>query len=263
MLFKFYLKVLIYSIVLSIIDLPYLSSKPIKSNKVSKLNFIDNKSHKYNLTKNVNITNIKNIEISNNLSKELSNILRTEIVKFQNQFITQLAITDESNIDNFSLEIESNIQYQIENVYHAEGNVIIYFSNAIINGDVTIGDGSVIFSGAIIANESKIGEHCFIGPNTNLEHNNTFGSFSSCGAGVNCGGRVDVGKYSFLGIGTSVKHQVNIGENCIVGGQSLILKNCHKNSLYFGVPAKKHFRLEVEKYSYMWRDGGQFAKKND
>ncbi len=122
--------------------------------------------------------------------------------------------------------------------------------NAIINGDVTIGDGSVIFSGAIIANESKIGEHCFIGPNTNLEHNNTFGSFSSCGAGVNCGGRVDVGKYSFLGIGTSVKHQVNIGENCIVGGQSLILKNCHKNSLYFGVPAKKQKSLKMG-YKYL------------
>jgi len=39
-------------------------------------------------------------------------------------------------------------------------------------------------------------------------------------------------------------------------------KNYVTNSS-IGVPAKKHFRLEVEKYSYMWRDGGQFAKKND
>ena len=39
-------------------------------------------------------------------------------------------------------------------------------------------------------------------------------------------------------------------------------KNYATNSS-IGVPAKKHFRLEVEKYSYMWRDGGQFAKKND
>ena len=111
--------------------------------------------------------------------------------------------------------------------------------NAVINGNVQIGDGSVIFSGVVIANESKIGDHCFIGPNSCLEHNNIFGSFSSCGAGVNCGGRVGVGKLSFLGIGTSVKHQVNIKENCIIGGQSLVLKDCQKNSLYFGVPAKK------------------------
>ena len=111
--------------------------------------------------------------------------------------------------------------------------------NAIINGHVKIGDGSVIFSGVVISNESEIGKHCFIGPNSSLEHNNKFKDFSSCGAGVNCGGNVTVGEYSFLGIGTSVKHQVNILDNCIIGGQSLIIKNCQKNSLYFGVPAKR------------------------
>ena len=135
MLFNFHSKALVCLIGLLILDLPYISSKPIKSKKISELKFINTKSYKNNLNKNLKISNIKNIEISNDLSTELSNILRTEILKFQNQFITQLATTDESNIDNFSLEIESNIQYQIENVYHAEGNVIIYFSNAILKGD--------------------------------------------------------------------------------------------------------------------------------
>ena len=111
--------------------------------------------------------------------------------------------------------------------------------NAIINGNVKIGEGSVIFSGVVISNESKIGKHCFIGPNSCLEHNNNFEDFSSCGAGVNCGGNVIVGKYSFLGIGTSVRHQITIKNNCIIGGQSLVIKDCQNNSLYFGVPAKK------------------------
>ena len=111
--------------------------------------------------------------------------------------------------------------------------------NAVINGDVKIGNGTVIFSGSVISNESKIGRHCFIGPNSTLEHNNVFHNFSSCGAGVNCGGNVKLGEFSFLGIGSSVKHKVKIENNCIIGGHSLVLKNCKKNSLYFGVPAER------------------------
>ena len=78
-----------------------------------------------------------------------------------------------------------------------------------------------------------------IGPNSTLEHNNIFHDFSSSGAGVNCGGNVKLGKFSFLGIGSSVKHKVNIENNCIIGGHSLVLRNCKKNSLYYGVPAEK------------------------
>lgn len=126
----------------------------------------------------------------------------------------------------------------------------IVSNNAILNGNIKIGEGSVIFSGAIIANDSNIGKHCFIGPNSSLEHNNVFANFSSCGAGVNCGGRVKIGKYSFLGIGTSVKHQVSIEENCVIGGHSLILRNCKKNSLYFGVPAKKQKNWKFN-YEYL------------
>tara|TARA_B100000963_G_scaffold360490_1_gene391559 strand:+ start:16 stop:978 length:963 start_codon:yes stop_codon:yes gene_type:complete len=41
---------------------------------------------------------------------------------------------------------------------------------------------------------------------------------------------------------------------------NVISKNYSTNS-NIGVPAKKLFKDEVEKYSYMWRDGGQFSIK--
>ena len=37
----------------------------------------------------------------------------------------------------------------------------------------------------------------------------------------------------------------------------------YKTNFDIGAPAKKNFYLEVEKYSYMWTDGGQFSKKNN
>ena len=36
----------------------------------------------------------------------------------------------------------------------------------------------------------------------------------------------------------------------------------YKTNIDIGLPAKCFFEKEVEKYCYMWRDGGQFSKKN-
>ena len=42
----------------------------------------------------------------------------------------------------------------------------------------------------------------------------------------------------------------------------------YKNNFDIGLPSLRHFDEEVEKYSYMWREGGQFStekytSKND
>ena len=41
-----------------------------------------------------------------------------------------------------------------------------------------------------------------------------------------------------------------------------ILSGKYKTNSDIGLPSKKYFYDEVKKYSYMWRDGGQFSKKN-
>ena len=40
-----------------------------------------------------------------------------------------------------------------------------------------------------------------------------------------------------------------------------ISSKTHKTNFDIGVPSKKFFDQEVEKYSYMWREGGQFSTK--
>ena len=35
----------------------------------------------------------------------------------------------------------------------------------------------------------------------------------------------------------------------------------YKTNSDIGVPSVRYFNKEVEKYSYMWRDGGQFSTK--
>ena len=38
-----------------------------------------------------------------------------------------------------------------------------------------------------------------------------------------------------------------------------ILSGKYKSNSDIGVPSKKYFNEEVKKYSYMWREGGQFS----
>ena len=42
-----------------------------------------------------------------------------------------------------------------------------------------------------------------------------------------------------------------------------VVSGKYKSNFDIGVPAKKVFNDEVEKYSYMWREGGEYSKKKD
>jgi acetyltransferase EpsM len=82
-----------------------------------------------------------------------------------------------------------------------------------------------------------------------IDHDNYLKNFSSAGPGAVTGGNVVVGEQSHLGLGCVVKDQINISKNTIIGSASLVNKNCEKNSIYFGTPAKKiRLRLSNENY---------------
>lgn len=120
----------------------------------------------------------------------------------------------------------------------------IISKNAIISKKVDIGEGTVIIPGSVINTGTKIGKHCVINTRSSVGHDNYFSDYSSCGPGSTIGGGVFVGESSYLGIGCTIKNGINIKENTIIGGHSFVNKNCEKNSLYFGVPAKKIKRIK-------------------
>jgi sugar O-acyltransferase (sialic acid O-acetyltransferase NeuD family) len=123
----------------------------------------------------------------------------------------------------------------------------IISKNSIINSNVKIGEGSVIISNSIINTGTKIGKHCLINTSSSLDHDNNFDDFSSTGPGVTTGGNVEVGKMSHLSIGCTIKNNIKIESNTIIGASSFVNKDCNKNSVYYGVPAKKiRFRTESE-----------------
>ena len=89
-----------------------------------------------------------------------------------------------------------------------------------------------------------------INTNSSIGHDCNFSNFSSCGPKVAVGGNVFVGNSAFLGIHSTINHNIKIGENTVIGGHSFVNKDCKKNSIYFGVPAKK-IRKRKEDDTYL------------
>lgn len=114
----------------------------------------------------------------------------------------------------------------------------IISKSCVLNGNLEIGEGSLIMSGVIINTQTKIGKHCIINTSSSIDHDNVFKDYSSCGPGVITGGNVTVGENSHLGIGAIIKNEIKIGKNTIIGGNSYVNKNCSNNSIYLGSPAK-------------------------
>lgn len=118
--------------------------------------------------------------------------------------------------------------------------------NCILNGNINIGEGSLIMSGVVINTETTIGNHCIINTSSSIDHDNYFKDFSSCGPGVVTGGKVTLGENSYLGIGSIVKHGVQIGKNTVIGGNSFVNRKCLDNFLYFGIPAKQIRKRKID-----------------
>ena len=57
-------------------------------------------------------------------------------------------------------------------------------------------------------------------------------------------GRVDIGDNVFVGANTTILPGVEIGADTIIGAGSVVTKNCKKQSVYAGVPAKKICSLD-------------------
>ena len=110
--------------------------------------------------------------------------------------------------------------------------------NAWISNQVTIGQGSIIYPGCSINYESSIGNFVVMNMNCAIGHNATIGDFVSLAPGVNLGGYTQIGNQTELGIGAATKQFIKIGENCVVGGQAMVIKNIEDGLSIKGVPAK-------------------------
>ena len=117
---------------------------------------------------------LKNKVSFNHNLNTLKDLLKENLINSDNKIINLLALNNKSVIS--SLDIESDIQYQENNIFYAEGDVVLYFSNGSLKGDKLKYDKEnkqIIVQGNVVFIK---GEQSFEASKVFFDFNNNFGS---------------------------------------------------------------------------------------
>ena len=126
--------------------------------------------------------------------------------------------------------------------------------NAVIIGDVTLGEGSSVWYGAVLrADDEKI----VVGKNSNIQDNCTVhcskGFPAVIGDDVTVGHNAlihgcTIGNNCLIGMHATVMNGAKLGENSLVGAGALVTENKEfgANTLLTGVPAKAVAALDAK-----------------
>ena len=110
---------------------------------------------------------------------------------------------------------------------------------AVVNEDITFGEGTVVMDGVVVNSGTKIGRFAIINTRSSIDHDCVIGDFVHIGPGaVLCGG-VRVEYNSFIGAGTVVTQYKKIGEQCIIGSGAVVVDDCVSGGIYLGVKAQR------------------------
>lgn len=107
-----------------------------------------------------------------------------------------------------------------------------------LGGFNTIGEGVVIFPNCYIGYKSDIGNGTILQSNCVIEHHNSIGSFTDINPNLTTGGFTKIGDFVEVNISVDIINRITIHNKSRIGAGSLVLNDCHSNTLYYGRPAK-------------------------
>ena len=118
--------------------------------------------------------------------------------------------------------------------------------NAVVVGDVTLGEGANVWFNTIIRGDMqpiKIGKYTNVQDGTTIhvmgDHSTVVGDYVTLGhnAIIHC---ASIGNNCLIGMGSVLLGYTEIGDNCVIGANTLITqyKKIPPNSMVYGNPAK-------------------------
>lgn len=108
-----------------------------------------------------------------------------------------------------------------------------------INPTATVGEGTYIGAYSIISDNVKIGRHTVFQCFNDIGHDVVIGDYVSIESYVFMGGGAQIGDFSMMHTKSSIIPHKRIGSNCVVGINSVVMKNVKDGLHVFGSPAVK------------------------
>ena len=110
---------------------------------------------------------------------------------------------------------------------------------AVVNEDVTFGEGTVVMDGVVVNSGTKIGRFAIINTRSSIDHDCVISDFVHIGPGVVLCGGVIVGENVLVGAGSIVCQNRFIKGDCIIGAGAVVTENCIDLGTYVGIPVRK------------------------
>ena len=115
----------------------------------------------------------------------------------------------------------------------------IVSSGAIVNEEVSCGNGIVVMDGVVINSGAKVGCGAIVNTNSTIEHDVVLEDWVHVAPGVTISGGVTVGRFSMIGAGTTVIEGIKIASGCMVGAGATIVRDLTEPGVYVGTPARR------------------------
>jgi sugar O-acyltransferase (sialic acid O-acetyltransferase NeuD family) len=111
--------------------------------------------------------------------------------------------------------------------------------DAVVNREVTLGEGSVVLDGVVVNSGARIGDLAILNTGCIVEHDCTLGRDVHVAPGAVLGGGVTVGDHGHLGAGSVVIQGVRLAPGCTVGAGAAVTEDLDQAGVYVGVPARR------------------------
>lgn len=105
-------------------------------------------------------------------------------------------------------------------------------------GEVTVGDRTVIREFSCIQGPADIGEDCYLMDKTHVAHHCIVEHRATLSVGVHLAGYVTVEEDANIGMGVTVHQRLTIGAGSMVGMGSVVTKDVPAGRKWYGVPAQ-------------------------
>lgn len=116
---------------------------------------------------------------------------------------------------------------------------LIVSPDAVVNEEVSGGEGAVVMDGAVINIGAAIGRGVIVNTNSTIEHDVTLADWVHIAPGATVSGGATVGSFSMIGAGATVIEGVKITDRCMVGAGATVVHDLTQPGVYVGSPARR------------------------
>jgi sugar O-acyltransferase (sialic acid O-acetyltransferase NeuD family) len=126
-----------------------------------------------------------------------------------------------------------DVRASIYQNYHAQGFAFLPLlsEHALIQPEVTMGDGVQVMPGTVIQPGAMIGENVIVNTGASIDHDVVIYPHAHIAPGAVLCGHVVIGEETHVGAGAVIIQGVRVGSNAVIGAGTVVTRNVPDNAV--------------------------------